>query len=196
MLQIVKYPHPALCRKCYPLRKVDAELKAMIGEMFQLMYSHKGVGLAANQVGLPYRFFIMNPTGKEENQDQQFVFINPEIIRGSGKPITEEEGCLSFPEIYFHTIRSPKVTIRAYNLKGEAVCYKWEGFSARIVQHEYDHLDGVSFFQRAMEEDWDTIDQIEKLKKIFLQQQAEGIIPDNETLEKELQRLAELRGMV
>ncbi|MDO4568751.1 MAG: peptide deformylase [Planctomycetia bacterium] len=196
MLQIVKYPHPALCQKCYPLRKVDAELKEMIGEMFQLMYSHKGVGLAANQVGLPYRFFIMNPTGKEENKEEEYVFINPEITRGSGKPITDEEGCLSFPEIYFETIRSPKVTIRAYNLRGEEVTYKWDGFPARIVQHEYDHLDGVSFFLRAAEEDWDIIDQIEKLKKTFQQQQAEGTIADNETLQKELQRLAELRAML
>ena len=98
-MQIVKYPHPALTHKSRELKRVDAELRKMIAEMFELMYAHKGIGLAANQVDLPYRVFVLNVSGEAANKDQELVFINPTILRQSGN-VEAEEGCLSFPEIY------------------------------------------------------------------------------------------------
>ena len=97
VLRIVKYPHPALRHKSKPLRRVDGELKNVVREMFDLMYQHKGIGLAANQVNLPYRLFIINTEG-DPAKGQEYVFINPVISKRSGTA-EAEEGCLSFPEI-------------------------------------------------------------------------------------------------
>ncbi len=97
MLRVLKYPHPALRHKSKPLRRVDNELKNTVREMFELMYSQKGIGLAANQVDLPYRFFILNPEG-EPAKGEEYVFLNPVIDKRSGT-VEAEEGCLSFPEI-------------------------------------------------------------------------------------------------
>ena len=83
MLRIVKYPHPALRHKSKPLRHVDGELKNIVREMFDLMYEQKGVGLAANQVDLPYRFFIFNLEG-DPAKAEEYVFLNPVISRRSG----------------------------------------------------------------------------------------------------------------
>lgn len=192
-VEIVKYPHPVLKMKCRPLLKFDAELRDAIPEMFRLMYETNGVGLAANQVGLPYRFFVMNPTGKAENKDQEFLFINPEITPGNGRPVCGEEGCLSFPKIFTDVFRSPKVTIRGYNLQGKSVTCIMDGFPARIVQHEYDHLDGFSFLDRRAEDVPEVLDALDKQVKQFRQDQADGKIPSDEELEKEIQRLLTLR---
>ena len=127
-MEVLKYPHPVLKMECRPLKKVDAELRKMIlEEMFPLMYATKGVGLSANQVGLPYRFFIMNPTGDAEKPEEQRVFLNPELTLGAGKPVLGEEGCLSFPGIYAMVSRAPKVRIRGYDLDGQEVSLKLEG---------------------------------------------------------------------
>jgi len=137
VLRIVKYPHPALRHKSKPLRRVDGELKNTVREMFDLMYLQKGIGLAANQVDLPYRFFVLNPEGDPE-QGQEYVFLNPVINKRSGTE-EAEEGCLSFPEIYAPVKRSAKIVISAYNLAGEEVNYELTGLLARAAQHEYDH---------------------------------------------------------
>lgn len=146
MLEIVKYPHPALRHKSKPLRRVDGEVKRIVAEMFDLMYRHNGVGLAANQVALPYRLFIINLEGDPQKAEGH-AFINPVIVRRSGT-VEAEEGCLSFPEIYAPVKRSEKVVLSAYNLAGEEVNYPLDGFFARAVQHEYDHLDGILFIDR------------------------------------------------
>lgn len=143
MLQVVKYPHPTLRHKSKPLRRVDGEVQEIVNEMFDLMYRQNGVGLAANQVDLPYRLFIINLDADPE-KGEGVVFINPVISRRSGT-VEAEEGCLSFPEIYAPVKRSDKIVISAYNLAGEEVEYKLDGFFARAVQHEYDHLDGILF---------------------------------------------------
>lgn len=157
-MEVLKYPHPVLKMVCKPLRRVDAELRALIqDEMFPLMYATRGVGLSANQVGLPYRFFIMNPTGDAAKPEEERVFLNPELTLGSGKPVLGEEGCLSFPNIYAEVLRAPKATIRGFNLRGEEVVLKLDGFSARIVQHEFDHLNGLAFIDRLDEEELDAV---------------------------------------
>ncbi len=145
-MHIVKYPHPTLRHKSKPLQRVDGEVKNIVAEMFDLMYEHKGVGLAANQVDLPYRLFIINLEG-DPDKAEGFVFINPVITRRSGT-VEAEEGCLSFPEIYAPVRRSAKIEMTAYNLAGEEVNYRLDGFFARAIQHEYDHLDGILFIDR------------------------------------------------
>ena len=146
MLQIVKYPHPALRHKAKPLRRVDAELKGIVREMFDLMYQQQGVGLAANQVALPYRLFILNLEA-DPQKGREYVFINPVISRRSGT-VEVEEGCLSFPDIYAPVKRSDKIVLSAYDLSGQEVQYELDGFFARAAQHEFDHLDGVLFIDR------------------------------------------------
>jgi peptide deformylase len=145
-VRIIKYPHPTLRHQSKPLQRVDAELKKIVAEMFDLMYEHKGIGLAANQVDLPYKFFILNLEG-DPQQAPEHVFLNPEISRRTGKA-EAEEGCLSFPEIYAPVQRSAKVTISAYDLSGREINYQLDGLFARAVQHEYDHLEGILFIDR------------------------------------------------
>ena len=146
MLEVVRYPHPTLRHKSKPLQRVDGELVKIVDEMFDLMYRERGVGLAANQVDLPYRFFILNLEADPE-KGKPFVFINPVISRRSGT-VEAEEGCLSFPEIFAPVRRSERVVISAYDLAGEEVTYQLDGFFARAVQHECDHLDGVLLIDR------------------------------------------------
>lgn len=146
-LEVIHYPHPTLRHVSKPLKRVDRELRDMIGEMFALMYKHEGVGLAANQVDLPYRLFVANPTGDPKQKDQEFVFINPVIRSGKGQ-VEGNEGCLSIPGINAEVTRKEKVQIEAYNLAGEMFTGELDGLFARIVQHEVDHLDGVLFIDR------------------------------------------------
>ena len=145
-LQIVPYPHPTLRHKSKPVRRVDAELVRIVRKMFGLMYEHNGIGLAANQVDLPLRLFIVNLSAKPD-EGEEFVFINPVLSKPKGNE-ESEEGCLSFPELYGPVTRPKLITVHAYNLRGEEVRSNLNGMLARVVQHEYDHLDGVVFVDR------------------------------------------------
>ena len=98
-LKIVYHPHPALRWKSKDVTRIDAQLKDWVGQMFELMYQARGIGLAANQVALPYRLFVVNPTGDPDEPDKEQVFINPQIVKRNGSE-DSEEGCLSLPEIY------------------------------------------------------------------------------------------------
>jgi peptide deformylase len=192
VLRIVKYPHPVLRHKSKPLRRFDAELQKTIRAMFDLMYAQKGVGLAANQVDLPYRFFIVNPEGDPE-KGQEFVFLNPVIHKRAG--IEEaEEGCLSFPEIFAPVKRSAKVVVSAYNLAGEEVTHEFDGLMARAVQHEYDHLDGVLFIDRLTPTGLLSVKQaLADLEQEFLGDRQRGIIPDDGQIASRLAQLEQLR---
>ena len=122
-------------------------LRKWIAEMFELMSRHKGIGLAANQVDLPYRVFILNVTGEAASKDQEHVLINPTILKQSGN-VETEEGCLSFPEIYAPVRRSEHVVVVAYDLSGNEKRYEVDGMFARAIQHENDHIDGKLFIDR------------------------------------------------
>src|ERR1700722_19235702 len=98
-MQIIRYPHPALRWKSKPITRIDAELKRTVRAMFEAMYASNGIGLAANQVALPYRLFVTNATGDAAATEAERVFLNPEIVRRKGT-VEGEEGCLSLPEIY------------------------------------------------------------------------------------------------
>jgi peptide deformylase len=145
-LEIIYYPHPTLRHKSKPIQRVDAELRRIVREMFDLMYEAKGVGLAANQVDLPMRMFVVN---LESNPDegQEHVFINPVVSRSKGSD-EKEEGCLSLPGLYGQVKRPQKITLNAYDLGGNELELNLDDLFARVVQHELDHLDGVLFVDR------------------------------------------------
>jgi peptide deformylase len=146
-LNILKYPHPTLRHRSRPLKKVDAELRTIIAEMFELMYAQEGVGLAANQVDLPYRFFIANQEGDPAAKETEFVFINPVLRKGHGQA-EDEEGCLSIPDVRAPVVRKATIEVEAYDLAGNQITAVAEGLMARILQHETDHLDGKLFIDR------------------------------------------------
>jgi len=193
-VHIVHYPHPTLRHKSKPLRRVDAELRRLVAEMFELMYAHKGMGLAANQVDLPYRLFVVNFQGDPAAKDQEFVFINP-TITPSGKTAEAEEGCLSFPEIFAPVRRRERVTVTAFNLAGEEVRYRLAGLPARAVQHEYDHLDGVLFIDRLTPAALMSIKApLEELEAAFAAERDRGLIPDDRRIMARLTRLEAQRA--
>lgn len=149
MLNIINYPHPTLRHQSKPLRRVDKRVHEIVAQMFDLMYAHKGVGLAANQVDLPIQLFVINPSG-EQDSDQEQVFINP-VLQAPKGTAEAEEGCLSIPNVYGNVVRPAQVRVTAYDLKGGQIDQVVEGMLARIVQHEFDHLQGVLFPDRMTE---------------------------------------------
>lgn len=193
-LRVIHYPHPTLRRPSKPLRRVDAELHGMIRQMFDLMYSkeHRGIGLAANQVDLPYRLFVANLSSDPDLRDEEFVFINPVLSLPKGSE-EAEEGCLSLPGLYGTVRRPEKITITAYNLAGEEIAYTLDGLFSRVVQHETDHLDGKLFIDRLPPTALLAIkDELSEFEAEFESQRARGEIPgDNEIAA----RLEELEGL-
>jgi len=192
-VRIVKYPHPTLRHKSKPLRRVDAELKKTIREMLDLMYAGSGIGLAANQVDLPYRFFVMNIESDPTAKDKEFVFINPVIVKRRG---TEkgEEGCLSLPGIYAPVRRSAKIVLSAYDMTGKEVRYELSGRFARAAQHEYDHLDGVLFIDRINQSSSLAIkDALADMEAEFQGARQRGQIPDDTQIAVRLAELEKLR---
>jgi peptide deformylase len=193
VLRILKYPHPALRHKSKPLRRVDNELKNTVREMFEAMYENKGIGLAANQVNLPYRVFILNTEGDPE-KGEELVFLNPEILKRGGGVVEADEGCLSFPEIYAPVKRSAKIVIAAYDLDGEQVTYELSGLAARGAQHENDHLDGVLFIDRLTPTGLLSIkESLVELEREFAGDRQRGIIPDDRQIASRLAELESLR---
>lgn len=148
-MEIVNYPHPTLRHKSKPLQRVDANIGKMVREMFELMYAAGGVGLAANQVELPFRLFIANLMS-DPDEGEELVFINPVLSRPKGNE-EKEEGCLSLPELYGPVKRPESIHLNAYSLEGEEIEGELSGLAARVVQHETDHLDGVLFIDRLSE---------------------------------------------
>ena len=192
-LQIVHFPHPALRHLSKPLRRVDAELVSMIQEMFEPMYSHKGVGLAANQVNLPYRIFVANPEGDRQRKDKEYVFINPVLSQTKGSA-EAEEGCLSIPGLYADVKRPERVTISAFNLQGEEVTMELDGLFGRIVQHETDHLDGRLFVDRlSPTSQMDVRPTLEEFSLVYTSRQERGEIPSDDEVRARLQALEALR---
>lgn len=192
-LQIVYHPHPALRWKSKDVTRIDAQLKDWVDQMFGLMYEARGIGLAANQVALPYRLFVINPSGDPAEKDLEQVFINPQIVKRNGSE-ENEEGCLSLPEIYGDVTRAERITVEAFDLSGQDFAMELSGLHARVVQHENDHLDGVLFTDRVTSE---TLEQLaplmEDLEGQMRRLQSEGKMPSDEKLNEELQRLQDER---
>jgi len=137
-LEVIHYPDPRLTAICTPIEDVDDGVRALIDRMFELMFELRGVGLAAPQVGVTVRLFIASPDfGPEDRQ----VYVNPRIIDTQGVQ-DGEEGCLSFPGISCKVKRKKIATIRALDRDGRKFERTGEDLTARIFQHETDHLDG------------------------------------------------------
>ena len=138
---ILQYPDKRLRNRAEPVSAVTPEVIRLIEDMKETMYAAPGCGLAAPQIGVSLRLFIVDTAGEDEPSDLR-VFINPEIVSSQGK-VVWEEGCLSFPGVHEDIERAAKVVVRATNERGEPVELEAEGLLGVAVQHENDHLDGV-----------------------------------------------------
>jgi peptide deformylase len=138
---ILQYPDKRLRIRAEPVAAVTPEVVALIEDMKETMYAAPGCGLAAPQIGVSLRLFIVDTAGEDEPSALK-VFINPEIVVREGKAVWEE-GCLSFPGVHEEIERAAKITVRATNEHGQPVELTAEGLLGVAVQHENDHLDGV-----------------------------------------------------
>ena len=143
-LQVIKYPDPRLREVCTPVEAIDENLVRLVMGMFKLMLDSRGVGLAAPQVGVTVRLFAASPSFSPEDLE---VYINPRIIETSGT-VEEDEGCLSFPQIYTKVKRSETVVVEALDLEGNTFQETCSDLHSRIIQHEIDHLDGRLLIDR------------------------------------------------
>jgi peptide deformylase len=143
ILAIRIYPDPILRVKCRPVAEIDARVKKLAADMVETMHAAPGVGLAAPQVGVDLRLAVVDVTIGEDPSHVQ-VLINPQVVERSGLE-SEVEGCLSLPGITDKVDRPQFVTVRAQDLEGRPIELKAEGFQARAICHEIDHLDGILF---------------------------------------------------
>ena len=146
ILKIVKYPDPVLQQPGEPVTEFNDELRKFVADLLETMYAAKGVGLAAQQVGVTKCITVIDTSGGED-PSKKLVLINPEVIAKEGK-LYEEEGCLSFPDIHEKVPRAAKVTVRAQDEYGKWYEIDGEELLGRALQHEIDHLDGVLFIFR------------------------------------------------
>lgn len=148
LLEIVTYPDPILHSVGRPVEAEDFEngLSATVARMFETMYSAGGVGLAAPQIGISQRFFVMDVPDEEGNRRPQ-TFINPQVIHIEGEQVAEE-GCLSFPGLFQTIKREMRVVVRALDITGNEFEADVEGLAARCILHETDHCDGIVFIDR------------------------------------------------
>jgi len=143
MLSIVKLGDPILKKHSVVVPDINDEIRTLVNGMFEAVERGKGVGLAAVQVGELLRLFITKVPG-----DDPRVFINPDILETSIEQVTMEEGCLSIPGLYTDVIRPKSVRVQAWNEKGRPFTLSAEDYLARVIQHEFDHLNGVLFIER------------------------------------------------
>lgn len=146
MLRIITLGNETLKQKAQPVTEFNKELEQLVEEMFESMHSSDGIGLAAPQIGKLLRIFICQP-----GDDEPRVFINPQIIQTSQNITSYEEGCLSIPGVFANVKRPDAVTIQAQNIKGKPFTIEAEGLLARVIQHEYDHLEGTLFIDHLSE---------------------------------------------
>lgn len=142
--QITHYPSETLVGKAQPVEKIDDDIRRLVDKMFEIMRGNKGVGLAAPQAGVPLRLFIISLDGSKEKVK---VFVNP-TVTPSGELVTTEEGCLSVPGIYAKIRRYRECEVTATDLDGNEFTEQAEGLYARALQHEYDHIEGMTIVNR------------------------------------------------
>ena len=147
-LRIFTYPDPILLSVGKPVvaGEFHEDLKKTVEQMFETMYDAGGVGLAAPQVGMSQRFFVMDTRNEDDERDPR-VFINPEIVHVEGEQVGEE-GCLSFPGLFQQIKRDMRAVIRAQDINGKEFEADLKGLAARCALHETDHCDGIVFIDR------------------------------------------------
>jgi peptide deformylase len=189
-MKILNYPHPSLRYPAVPVTKIDARLREYAQEMLNLMYEHRGLGLAGPQVGVPFQLLVLNFTGDREKKEHEAVWLNPAILDRKGS-IEDEEGCLSFPGLYQKVRRFKTVRVQAYNLDGQPMEITASDLPSRAWQHEIDHLHGVLYV--------DKMGPVGKLasrtmlkdfERDYLKAQEKGEIPPDAEIMKELDALA------
>ncbi|MGI9485285.1 MAG: peptide deformylase [Geminicoccaceae bacterium] len=142
-LDIILAPDPRLTTPCEPIDTVDSALKQLMDDMLDTMYAAPGIGLAAPQVGVLKRFFVVD-VGEDDARDPHF-FINPEVTRRSETKAVYEEGCLSLPKQFGDVERADAIGLRYQDRTGVERTLEADGMLARCIQHEMDHLDGILF---------------------------------------------------
>jgi peptide deformylase len=166
---IVAYGDPVLKKVCKNIDQEYPDLQQLVDDMFETMYAASGVGLAAPQVGLPIRLFVVD-TGADEDGKEGFkrVFLNAEIVDESGDEWAFNEGCLSIPDIREDVMRKPTILIKYYDELWVLHQEKVSGMAARVIQHEYDHIEGKLF-----------TDKLSLLRKRMLKSKLDNIAKGN-----------------
>jgi peptide deformylase len=150
---------PVLRKQCEIVKNIDGELVNLSKDMIETTLAAPGIGLAANQIGVPWRVFVIN-MGVGTDTDNLITLINPEITAMEGSE-SGEEGCLSIPDVIVEVNRAIQIEIKAVDLNGKDIRYEASGLLARALQHEMDHLNGILF--------WDSLGKIKRdiLKRKF-----------------------------
>jgi len=160
-LEVVKYGNPVLRQKGARIEKITPEIEQFAAAMLEAMHAHKGIGLAAQQVGRAVQLTVLDVRGVTDRPStlqvdgketdpatiMPLVLINP-IVKPTGENIVAPEGCLSFPELYGDVERPSKTEVKATDLKGQTIEFSCGGLLARAIQHEHDHLNGILFIDR------------------------------------------------
>jgi peptide deformylase len=146
-MQIITLGNELLRQKAEKIDKIDDKILDAAKRMLEIIKADKGVGVAGPQIGFMKRIFVTHIEGDEER-----IFINPSILETSQETAKFEEGCLSVPGIYTDVVRSESVKVQAWNEKGRPFTVETSGLLARVIQHEYDHLEGVIFLDRVSEQ--------------------------------------------
>jgi peptide deformylase len=159
LLPIKNCLDPVLRKQCQIIKNIDGELVTLSEDMIETTLAAPGVGLAANQIGIPWRLFVVN-MGVETDKDDLITLINPEITATEGSEMGEE-GCLSIPDVIAEVNRATQIEVKAIDLNGNDVRFEAKGYLARALQHEMDHLNGVLF--------WDSLGKVKRdiLKRKF-----------------------------
>lgn len=168
VLPITKYGDPILRKKLEPVKEITPEIQQIVDDMFETMVDVRGIGLAANQVGLDQQIIVLDASAHYEECEKR-ALINPEIIEQSGEAFMVE-GCLSIPGVEGEVARFTEITVKGLDLEGKEVVIKARNMQARIYQHECDHINGKMYIDRMSSPARNMMDS--KLKK--LQKQTES----------------------
>lgn len=148
--KIELYGSKILRQPSVPVKKISSKIKGSITDLFDTLSDKNGLGLAASQIGLNYRIFVVDLT--QLKKKDKFAAINPVIIKKE-EEVESEEGCLSFPEIYIRIPRSKIIELEYTNEKGRKECIRADGILSIVIQHEFDHLNGILMIDRIKDEE-------------------------------------------
>jgi peptide deformylase len=148
LAQIRQYPDPALRMKAHEVEAFDGDLGRLVAQLEHLLHDANGLGLAATQLGVLRRVFVLRPDPEEEPQ----VVVNPRLVEGSDEHATDDEGCLSLQGVVIPVERHLRITLEASDPEGKELRLELEGLPARVAQHELDHLDGILILDRTTPE--------------------------------------------
>jgi peptide deformylase len=172
-LQLKYFPAEVLREKAKKITRVDGAVRKLAQDMLDTMYENNGVGLAAPQVGVSKRLFVLDISGEDE-PNKPIVLVNPQIISATGE-MTGTEGCLSFPGVFFEVKRCSKVTVKYTNLSGKEVKLTAENdLLCRAIQHELDHLNGELFIDKPLNK---LMADLEMTKHGFNGETLDGAVP-------------------